>query len=874
MLIWYYKFAPWLKARLCAVRLVMKFKFRSKRREEAIEYLNIPSWSEAEKDKIDFRSKKKFDVGVPSSEKERLTEIEEKVETVLPKNKKGKRRKILQIASLVFFSLVSVIILSFIDDSGAVPITEIDISFSAILMVFLMLGVVIVFDTLKYIYLMWVTTKKFRPFTSFKVGIVGRYYDNITPLATGGQPFQMYYLVKRDVPVGVASSIPLLRFFLGQIAVMLIALAIMLFAQLSGDVAGVLDPTTLTVTKSAAYVGLGVMSLVPLFIMFLTLMPKFGKKVTGGVLKLGSKLKLVKNYDNAYNKIIKHVDEFQTSMRYVSSKAGHIVIIMLLTAVEYMAFLSIPYFICIAFGQSHSWELYLSILALNVYVTYAVSLMPTPGTSGAAEAVFLLLFRALFSQGAFWAMLIWRFMTYYIFIIIGLVVMFYDFIKQTTKEKFIERRKYFNIREKLVPRLNSTSPTERLANLTVLKQIEKEDKFFVPQPRENDIKIALKTEFSSMPFKPAYLAYKLHEAGCVIAGIADQDTLAGAKEFYEACEILDIKCILGVEVKTYISRNKKRDIRINNPHQKDVINLYMTCIPYENVQKVDDWLKKYRERRNERNKKMLDIINKKYKYYGISLKFEEDVVPVSRYSDGGTITEWHLLYALAQKMIERFGRGQILLRFLTKELNFTLTEKMKQYLLDVSDSHYIYDLINILKTEIKYFYIDAVDECCSILEFIKMAKDTGSIVAYPYIGDIIHYVMGEYRVEKFEDSFLEELLAELKEIGVNAVTFEPSRLTDEQTANIMKLCDKYELMKLSGETIYSVRQSFKNHTLEDEKFQSLQNTAWALAGNTKSLELGKDGGLFSPSTIAKYPQLSTRIMIYSTLGKYGKIREN
>jgi hypothetical protein len=134
--------------------------------------------------------------------------------------------------------------------------------------------------------------------------------------------------------------------------------------------------------------------------------------------------------------------------------------------------------------------------------------------------------------------------------------------------------------------------------------------------------------------------------------------------------------------------------------------------------------------------------------------------------------------------------------------------------------------------------------------------------------------MGEYRVEKFEDSFLEELLAELKEIGVNAVTFEPSRLTDEQTANIMKLCDKYELMKLSGETIYSVRQSFKNHTLEDEKFQSLQNTAWALAGNTKSLELGKDGGLFSPSTIAKYPQLSTRIMIYSTLGKYGKIREN
>lgn len=855
----------------------MKLRLKNRRREEAIEYLNIPSWSEEDKESINFRDKKKFDVPFTSSEKEKFDQIEEKLETLQPKNKKGKRRKLLQIFFLLFFSAVSIVILAFIDDSGAVPIDSIigDIRFSMIAMVFGLLAIMIIADTSKYIYLIWVTTKKFRPFTSFKVGIVGRYYDNITPLATGGQPFQMYYLAKRDVPVGVASTIPLLRFILGQFAILTIAVSLLVFAPFSQQIAGTIDATAFKVAKSASYVGLAINSIVPVFLLFLTFMPSVGKKVTSFIIKLGSKFKIVKNYDVTFNKVIKHVEDFQTSMRYVSSKVRHIIAIMLLTAIEYIAFLSIPYFICLAFGVSGSWELYLTILTLNVTIIFAVALAPTPGTAGAAEAVFLIIFLSLFPVGAFWAMLLWRFLTYYIFIILGLIVMFYDFIKQTAKEKFIERRKYFNIREKLVPRLNAQSSQERLANLTVLKQIENEDKFFIPKPNESDIKISLKTEYSSMPYKPTYLAYKLHQAGCQIAGIMDNDTLAGAKEFLQACKILDMKSLIGVEVKTYISRNKKRNIRINNLDQKDIINLCMTCIPENSIDRINDWLNKYRERRNERNKKMLDIINKKYKYYSINLDFQNDIIPVSLYSEGGTITEWHLIYALAGKLIERFGRGQILLRFLIQELHIPLTEKMKQNLLDVTDNKiYLYDLANILKAEIKHFYIDATDECCSILEFIKMAKDSGSVIVYRYIGDIIHFVMGEYRVEKFEDSYLEELISELKELGVNAVAYEPSRLTDEQIKRITEVCDKFEMLQLSGETIYSVRQKLSGDILSDPKYEHLINNAWALTGNLKAIEAGKESGIFSSSTVEKYPDLSARTMIYSALGKYGKYKDS
>lgn len=843
----------------------------NKRRQEAIEYLNVPAW-EQDKEKA-VKRKKKFNVPFSSTEKQKINQIEDQVEKFQPVTKKGKKKKILQILFLVVCSGLSIGLLAFTGDNGVdTPFIEVwqNMRTGYLLIALLMLGIVILFDSLKFIYLTQVTTNKFRPFLSFKIGIIGRYYDCITPLGMGSQPFQIFYLSKRDVPVGVATSIPMLKFFLGQIAVLLIAFGLILFTPLDSGLG--LGVGVLSAVKTTAIVGLSVDSFIPFFITFISLMPIVGKKITGGILKIGSKLKIVKNYEETYTKVISHVGEFQTSMRYVSSNIVHILALILLTVVEYVCYLAIPYYICLAFGSQPSWEFFFTVLALNAITQFAVSLVPTPGNSGASEALFLVVFKNLFPTGAFWAMLIWRFLTYYSFIILGMIINLYDFIKQATKEKFIERRRIFSVREMLIPKLN-TLPTseERLANIQVLKQIEDNDKFFAPKSRENDIKVSLKTDYSYMPFTPSYLAYKLYENGARIGGIMDYDTVASCKEFAAAAETLGFKPLSGVEVKTYISRTRKRDIRINNIYQKDIINLQMISIPEESLDKVDAWLEKIRLNRNERNIAMVDIINKKYRSYGISINFNEDVLPISRMSKGGTVTEWHLLYALAQKIIERFGRGQILLRFVTQELGINLTERSKHTLIDVTGNEtYVYDLINAIKSEIKSFYIDATKECCSILEFVKLAREVGAVVVYPYMGDIVQNILGEYRVDKFEDSFLTELLTELKDIGVNAVSIEPSRLTDEQTNRILKLCDTLGLMPLSGENIYSIRQKFASDIFEEEKFGVIHNATWALCGNIKALESSKDSGMFSKSTVEKYPELNTRIMIYSTLGRYGK----
>ena len=83
---------------------------------------------------------------------------------------------------------------------------------------------------------------------------------------------------------------------------------------------------------------------------------------------------------------------------------------------------SIPYFLLTAFGGQMD---YIQCFVLTIGVMAAVYFIPTPGNSGAAEGTFYLVFSALSSGYVFWAMLFWRFFSYYIYIIMGPIVYFF-----------------------------------------------------------------------------------------------------------------------------------------------------------------------------------------------------------------------------------------------------------------------------------------------------------------------------------------------------------------------------------------------------------------------------------------------------------------
>lgn len=117
---------------------------------------------------------------------------------------------------LIVFSIVIMFTIgSYVSkDKGQISfltlLKTIDYRYFALLLGVLLLYVLV--ESCKYAYLMKITTGKFRFRTAVKVMMIGKYYDGITPLSTGGQPFQILYLHKRKSPKGIASALPLVRY--------------------------------------------------------------------------------------------------------------------------------------------------------------------------------------------------------------------------------------------------------------------------------------------------------------------------------------------------------------------------------------------------------------------------------------------------------------------------------------------------------------------------------------------------------------------------------------------------------------------------------------------------------------------------------------
>ena len=408
--------------------------------------------------------------------------------------------------------------------------------------------------------------------------------------------------------------------------------------------------------------------------------------------------------------------------------------------------------------------------------------------------------------------------------------------------------------------LNAPSKKERLAALkdVLSKETDK------PARRDNDANNHIHTIYSFSPYSPTKAAYMAYRAGLTSAGIMDHDSLSGANEFHAACKMLNLGATCGVEVRAHFDRGFGK---INHPDQPDCIYMAAHGIPEQNREAFNEYLSSFRIKRNIRNQKMCAFISEKYGKYGITLDFKKDVLPLSEAAFGGSITERHLLFALAVKLEEKFGRSNELIEFLTG-LNLKISDKIKGYLLDKENVNFLYDLLGVLKADTAFFYIDADDEMPLAEDFVKKAKSFGAIPAYAYLGDVGDSVTGDKKPQKFEDDFLDDLIKEIKKIGIQAVAYMPTRNTPAQLNRLMKLCKEYDLFEISGEDINSPRQLFECKALADPNYSHLIDSTWALIGHERiSSEKGIEYGMFADKTVKETPDLKERIKAFADIGR-------
>ena len=262
--------------------------------------------------------------------------------------------------------------------------------------------------------------------TCMETGIVGHYYNYITPLAVGGQPFEIYYLSKHGVHGGVAASLPIATYFASQFAFTALGVAALLLFNTNalGVPEEYFSSSAITVASGAAIAGLLLGIFMPVLVVVFCVMPRVGATIVHTLIWLGGKLRLIKNPKRTMYKTMRTVISNSQCLKKITASPVVFVGTFLMGVCEQLAMLSIAYFTLRFFGfdlPAGGFLEWMQIIQVCVILEAAISFIPTPGNSVAADLSFYFLFETGLKFGgfAFPAMLTWRFLSFYSIIIIG-----------------------------------------------------------------------------------------------------------------------------------------------------------------------------------------------------------------------------------------------------------------------------------------------------------------------------------------------------------------------------------------------------------------------------------------------------------------------
>lgn len=356
-------------------------------------------------------------------------------ETTTPKRKLSKKN--LLMTAFVIINVVALLyaIISDFSNSGSLTLMQVitiigDNWYFLVYALLMSLGVTI-FRAFTMFFMMRANTKRGRLWLCIKTAALGKYYDNITPLGTGGQPFQIYYMSKKNVPDGISISVPLTEFTVHRIIYILLSLAGLILHQINVFATSGIIGTTVVIMS---IVGLIVNCFFPTLIVLFSLSRRMCSSIVRFSVKLLHKLKLNKHPDQLYDSIMTKLSKNSESMKMMFTKKRLLLLSVIFSICSNIALFSIAYFVLKAFGYQvdaeglTEWAHVLVIIAL---IYCCITFIPTPGNSGAADLSFYLIFTTYLITGtASVAMITWRFFSYYLYIFTGLLIVvigsFYD----------------------------------------------------------------------------------------------------------------------------------------------------------------------------------------------------------------------------------------------------------------------------------------------------------------------------------------------------------------------------------------------------------------------------------------------------------------
>ncbi|MEG1805856.1 MAG: lysylphosphatidylglycerol synthase transmembrane domain-containing protein [Clostridia bacterium] len=350
--------------------------------------------------------------------------------------KKARRKLLLRFLFILisFAVIVSIFLIEFKDENlqGLINIIANSKTSYFIIGAVICLLLVIALQSVRMALIVKFYVGKFHFKLSYKVSQIGRYYDNLTPSGVGGQPMQIYYFHKNGLSGSDSSGITVVNFLANQFAAIIVAITLFTINNKALQFDGL---------NSLGYIGLVFYTVFPILIVIFSLNKNVGAAIFSFVYKVGMKLHIIKadKKDEKLKHACDSVNSYADKLEDMFKHFGTVLLPqMLLTILEVLVYALIPYFIIVGLGGNTVDYTILDYLTIYIFVHFSSSIMPTPGMTGGAELLFLTAFAVVLKDSPlFWAMVIWRFLTFYFYLIQGFVITLIDSVKKSRQMKKI-----------------------------------------------------------------------------------------------------------------------------------------------------------------------------------------------------------------------------------------------------------------------------------------------------------------------------------------------------------------------------------------------------------------------------------------------------
>ncbi len=255
-----------------------------------------------------------------------------------------------------------------------------------------------------------------------KLVFVNIFVSNVTPLATGGGVVQVYFMNQKNIPVGEATAATSIRTILA---------ALILFTLTPIIIWAEPNQFRMFFHRSIIYVITGVSCAYLTVFWIILCRIQIIKRWMFRCLYLLNTAKIVSRprFRTWFLRISRELNLFSDGFkRYFRTSPGWAALSVLFTAIFLLLLFSFSVVLVRALGYQAP---VLTVLAFQVVVTFFMYFTPTPGAAGVAEGGYGLLFAQLVQkQDIALLALCWRFLTIYIGVVIGIVVMYREMFRR------------------------------------------------------------------------------------------------------------------------------------------------------------------------------------------------------------------------------------------------------------------------------------------------------------------------------------------------------------------------------------------------------------------------------------------------------------